>query len=384
MIVGKSVLADSIKKIEQATDKVAKRILENGRYSVSDKASAACRIRFVKETNELILFGGTREIFATDRVPVESDADDDDFVIYTYPYTVLEQLLNLSTPVVKIKKTARGADFIANKKEKFSIYSKLEFAEFFESYTDIPPVPQGTEINISAMDLKDAIGFTSYIPNGNEIRTQVVVFRAHEGNLSVGATDGFRASIYNDIAKIDEEFEIALPANTANTFARMLSGEDGDIKIYFSKNMVYIKNMDFVSGGLTASDKHDIWSLVNTHRPEKSFVVKPELDLLIPALRFASTISEDGAGYISISVFRDYMIVFASGDNGDTTWKINLKNNTDIDDFKIKVNPSFMTQYISKSTPKEMSIMFSESERPFFIESEAKNKLYFAMPLMIG
>lgn len=384
MIVGTSNLTDVLTRVSRAAENVRGNNLRYAWHQIDDKANSIVFITL--RDDKLTFFCTSDEMFAMGSIPVELEDGDTDFDAYVFPHLILDHLKFMDGEI-KIYKTNKSIMISKGSgKQKIRIVDKQEFSEFFDGVGDPFTEVTGTiPVIVSALTLKDAIQKTEYIAHGKGARSQVILFKSIDKELCVGATDGFRASTVGNLAHCSYDIDNAIFANTATNLVRMLSGEDGDIKMYFTNRGVYIKDGDFIAGTLSTKDAHDIWGLFEKHpRPDK-IIFEVDSDILGRALKVTSDIAGQGSGRIIITVTEDDVIIYAeSQEVGWSRWGMNPLSVKADGETKIALNPEFISQYVGRARPKTVRFLVSESEKPVYMECEDESLKTLCMPMTIS
>lgn len=387
MIVGTVKFIDSLRRVANAAENISSTDIRRESISGESKGRAACRIRFDIQESCLRVFSASESLFANCIIPVEiTDKDKQEFVLYTYPHLIIEHLEKASQETVEFRKYRGGVRIEISDKTKLYLASK-DLETFFESYDDITSLPDGIRVEVNATDLHDALNFVEYVACGKTLDTKSVLFKKIGDGLSVGATDGFRMAVVNNlVSNVDDDIEMAFERASIMHFIRMIEKMEKDVTLSFANTRLFFNDGDFFAGILSTSEYKDMWEVLEhslASKPDKPTFI-PDMEFMKKALAVCSTFAADGAGYILLDLEGSRVLMSSKAEQiGDTRWVMIPKEMNLDEPMKIGVDPSFITQYIAKSPRANIKFFFSDPKREFFIENDNENYQFVAMPIRL-
>ena len=255
--------------------------------------------------------------------------------------------------------------------------SASEFPVFGENAQDI-----GDYFQVKDADLKTLISKVVFCCATDESRPVLkgCLLETSDNKLTATALDGFRmACSYCDVAEGSGEMKIVCPARTLTEISRMLSGDDKDLKIYASKNLLYVAVEDTVimSRLLTGEfvRKENIYPIDFTTK------VQVKRSEIIESVERASVlIRGDKNNLIIFDIKNGKIIITANSEMGKVEETVCAQ--LDGKELKIAMNGKYLLDALKALEEEDVVMSFNTSVSPFTIENiEDKCNQYLVLPV---
>jgi DNA polymerase-3 subunit beta len=352
-----------------------------------NKVSKACA---VKETQGKILEGIK---FVANNDQLTLTATDSEMSIET---TIKCDVLESGSMVVAGKIFAEYVNKVASADSELEIKQepnnqakvtcgKVKFVLSTMEAKSFPILYKSEEENsfeIEVKNFKKAISQTAFCCATDESRPILkgCLLETSNGKLTATALDGFRmACSYCDVVDGTGEMKIVCPARTLTEISRMLGSEENTLKIYASKNLLYVAVEDTViMSRLLAGEfvrKENIYPVdfvtkVNVKRTE-----------LIDSIERASVlIRGDKNNLIQFDIKMNKIVITANSEMG----KVEETVGADLDgkELKIAMNGKFILDAIKALNEETIVLSFNTSISPFVLENAEDNRCqYLVLPV---
>jgi DNA polymerase-3 subunit beta len=204
-----------------------------------------------------------------------------------------------------------------------------------------------------------------------------------DNKLTATALDGFRmACSYCDVEEGSGDMKIVCPARTLTEISRMLSGEDNNLKIYASKNLLYVAVEDTVIMSRLLSG--EFVRKENIYPVEFTTQVQVKRNEIIESVERASVlIRGDKNNLVIFDIKHGKIIINANSEMGKV--EETVSSQLEGKELKIAMNGKYLLDALKALTTKEILLSFNTSVSPFTLTNmEEGGSEYLILPVRTG
>lgn len=265
----------------------------------------------------------------------------------------------------------------ADSESYMQVLSASDYPVFGENAQSI-----GDYFEVKESDLKTLISKVVFCCATDESRPILkgCLLETSGDKLTATALDGFRmACSYCDVIDGTGEMKIVCPARTLTEISRMLSGDENSLKIYASKNLLYVAVEDTVimSRLLTG----EFVRKENIYPVEFTTQVQVKRSEIIESVERASVlIRGDKNNLIILDVKNGKIIINANSDMGKVEETVSAV--LEGKELKIAMNGKYLLDALKALEEEEVVLSFNSAVSPFTIENiEDKCCQYLVLPV---
>ncbi|HBE77216.1 MAG TPA: DNA polymerase III subunit beta [Firmicutes bacterium] len=250
-----------------------------------------------------------------------------------------------------------------------------------EEFPTLPELKDGTQIEISGEDLREAIRQTIYATLADDPRPFLssILWEVTTGRLRLVATDVNRLAVRD--LKVNEDFQktALVPVHSLREIANIFgSNNEEKLKIHITDKLIFIHG-----SGITFSSR-----LVEAQFPRYEQVVPKEFngtvvinkDEFVAALERTALVSNS----IKISISEKGMIITAKEpDKGRSYEEIPL-DFTGIE-IEIGFNGRFLLDFLKSVEDEKIIFKYNQDQKPTLLQAQGKDEyFYIVMPLKLS
>jgi DNA polymerase-3 subunit beta len=255
-------------------------------------------------------------------------------------------------------------------------------------YPDIEELSgEKIEFQLRQSELKTAVSRTAFAIPQQDVRYFLngLLFELESGKLNFVATDGHRlafAEMQLKNVKVDEKKQIIVPKKTISELATLLSGEDRDIKIIFSKNHLVVESGDFKMTSKLIDGKYPNYNRVIPKNCNRAISVNTE----------GFKISLNCVSVLANEAFRGIRLFLADNQikmSANNTQQEEADESIEVDyqgpDIEMAFNIDYLIDVCNNVTSDKMVINFADLNSPVMIEEEVGGirYIYVVMPMRL-
>jgi len=260
-----------------------------------------------------------------------------------------------------------------------------------EDFPIIPPIKEGEVLSIDCFGFCQALSQVLDIPSPSLARPEISgIFLSFQSDLvKIVATDSFRLAERKIFLKtnLSKEYSLILPQGAAREIVSIFGDKEGELKIYFSPNQIWL---EYMMGEVSHPQLQFTSRLIEGEYPDYQEIIpkKFETHLTLPKEEFLNQIKTASlfSGKISeVKLKIDPKIGVAeilsqSPDLGE--YNSFLKGKIEGKEALISFNHRFLIDGISEIKTKELIFEITNEEGPAVLKpTDREDYLYIIMPI---
>ena len=236
-------------------------------------------------------------------------------------------------------------------------------------------------VDIKQSELKELISKVVFCCASDESRPILrgCLLEAKEGKLTATALDGFRMATSYCSTSGGADMKIVCPARTLNEIARMLDGNDEDIRIFADKNRLNVSlNNTVITSRLYVGEFVKKENIFPAAFATQITVRKSEL---IQTVERAAVLTRgDKNNLVLFDMSNSKILITANSDMGKVEETVVADMSGD--DLKIAMNGKYLLDALKAIGEENVVISFNTSVSPFTLEGvEEKRNQYLILPV---
>lgn len=251
-----------------------------------------------------------------------------------------------------------------------------------EEFPKLPEFKDKEVIQLEQGTLKEMLNLTSFAVSFDETRYILngILFRLHQNNLTLVATDGKRLAIAERKLKqnIEQEIQIIVPSKAIQELNRNLKEEE-DLLLTITANQVLfdLKNVVIVSR-LIEGEFPSYQQVIPEVSENKMRINREQFSY---AIRRAALLATPDYQAVKLEVFKDKLVVSKSTpDIGESREEVTIKYPGR--ELVIGFNPHYLLDALKNLSVEEIEFELTDSEKPGVIR--LAGYIYIVLPMYLG
>lgn len=254
-------------------------------------------------------------------------------------------------------------------------------------YPNIEEVGKGREFILKQSELKTILNRTAFAIPDQDVRYFLngMLFEIDGGNFNFVATDGHRlafAGMNFTENKAQEKVQAIIPRKTIFELSTLLSTEDKEIKVVFSKNHLIVESNDFKMTSKLIDGKYPNYNRVIPNNCDKAISVDTEEFKI--SLNCISILANES--YRGMRMFLSNNLMQMSANNNqqeEADERVNIEYEGP--DAEMAFNVDYVMDICKIVASDKTIINFSGSNAPILVEENYGNAryIYVVMPMRI-
>lgn len=252
-------------------------------------------------------------------------------------------------------------------------------------FPSIPEISPDFEVEVEAVDFKDAISQTVFAASIDDTRPVLsgVLVRVEGDNLKMVATDSFRLAekTISLEKKVTRKTQVVVPARTMVELVRLLEASEGKVRLRVGENQVaFIVGDIYLVSRVIEGAFPDYEQIIPTEIPVHSKVKRHEL---IDAMKVSTLFARDNANNVKVKVSSLQIEVLATSPQlGENTSRVDAQ--TTGEELEIAFNAKYILDTLMVMKGEEVDIGFVGKINPCVFKSpHDKTFLCIIMPLRV-
>jgi DNA polymerase-3 subunit beta len=201
-----------------------------------------------------------------------------------------------------------------------------------------------------------------------------------EGKLNASALDGFRMAVSScEVSGSNKDVKIVCPARTLTEIARMMAGDEENIRLYVNKNMLFVEIDDTtLTSRLYVGEfvrKENIYPVEFTTE-----VVVNRTEMISSIERAAIVIRGNKKTWVEFDIKPGSLTINANSEIGNVTESVTAQ--TSGKELKIAMNEKYILDALKALDAETVMMSFNTSVSPFTVENaEGGTSQYLILPV---
>lgn len=253
---------------------------------------------------------------------------------------------------------------------------------------DFPAIDSSISENHFVMDqdaFRELIAKTTFCCAQDDSRPVLkgCLFEIRQGEVTVTSLDGYRMAVCKKpVLSLTEEKRMICPARTLNEIAKMLSGNEGEIKIFLQRGMMLVEVNDTI-----LTSRLYTGEFINRDaifpKAFSTFVKVRRKDFEESVERAAILVRSDKNSLIILDVKDNYIGITSNSDIGGVSEVVGAQ--VDGPELKIAMNSKYILECVRAVNEEFVYIEFNTNVSPFIVHGEEKeNCCYLILPVRAG
>jgi len=260
-----------------------------------------------------------------------------------------------------------------------------------EDFPIIPPIKEGEVLSVDCFSFCQALNQVLDIPSSSLARPEISgIFLSFQSDLvKIVATDSFRLAERKIFLKtnLSKEYSLILPQGAAREIVSIFGDKEGELKIYFSPNQIWL---EYMMVEVSHPQLQFTSRLIEGEYPDYQEIIpkKFETHLTLPKEEFLSQVKTASLFSGKISEVKLKIdpksgvveILSQSPDLGE--YNSFLKGKIEGKEVLISFNHRFLIDGISEIKTKELILEITNEEGPAVLKpTDSEDYLYIIMPI---
>jgi len=251
-----------------------------------------------------------------------------------------------------------------------------------EEFPKLPEFQDKEIIKLEQSFLKEMLRLTSFAVSSDETRYILngILFKIHQNNLTLVATDGKRLAIVEKKLKyeINKDIYIIIPIKTIQELNRNLKDE-GELSLILGNNQVLfdLGNVIIVSR-LIEGEFPDYQQVIPAVSDNKIGINRPEFLL---AVKRASLLATPDYQAVKLELFKNKLVISKSTpDIGESREEMTVEYKGK--EMAIGFNPNYLIDVLKNLDLERIDFEVTDSEKPGVIRTDGY--IYIVLPMRLG